>query len=227
MVSLRRYPIKSMGGEPLTSVDLDRRGLIGDRWFAVVDEDGRLASGKTTRRFRRRDRVFDYAASTSPAGEVVVSGPDGVSWPVGDPALDAELTRATGDVVAVRPESGVPHQDGGSVSLVGTATLEWCAAHLGVDADPRRLRVNVVLSTEVPFVEESWVGSPITLGGCVLRVVAPVPRCRTIDLAQDGVAGTTRWLGPLGARRDALAAVYADVVTPGQIAVGDILRATP
>ena len=37
---LRRYPVKAMAGESLESVVVDGRGLDGDRWFAVWDEDG-------------------------------------------------------------------------------------------------------------------------------------------------------------------------------------------
>ena len=43
----------------------------------------------------------------------------------------------------------------------------------------------------------------------------------TIDLAQDGVASSTRWLTALGASRDLRVAVYCDVATPGTLAVGD------
>ncbi len=60
LAEIRRYPVKSMGGESMRSVDLDTRGLVGDRWFSVVDADGKLASGKNSRRFRRYDAVFEY-----------------------------------------------------------------------------------------------------------------------------------------------------------------------
>lgn len=75
VVNLRRYPVKSMGGEGLPRATLDHRGLVGDRWWAVEDEDGRFASGKDTRRFRRRDAVFAYAAAPHESGDVTVRGP--------------------------------------------------------------------------------------------------------------------------------------------------------
>src|SRR5690606_11722414 len=122
---IRRYPVKSMGGESLRRVELDGRGLQGDRWYAVVDTDGRLASAKDSRRFRRRDEVLDYAATTED-GAVVVTGPGG-RWTVGDPGLDDLLSTRTGSRVQVRAEADLPHQDGGAVSVVGTASLDWCA----------------------------------------------------------------------------------------------------
>ena len=106
------------------------------------------------------------------------------------------------------------------VSLVGTATLEWCRRELGVDADPRRLRVNVVVETSEPFEEETWIGSSIALGDAVLRVVKRNERCRVIDQAQDGVSSGARWLKPLGERRDACVAVYCEVETPGVLHAG-------
>lgn len=227
VVAIRRYPVKSMGGEALQRVELDARGLRGDRWYAVVDADGRLASAKDSRRFRRRDEVLDHAAETQDA-RVVVTGPGG-TWTVGDPALDDVLSARTGSRVQVRPERDVPHQDGGAVSLVGTATLDWCARRWGVDADPRRLRVNLVIATTEPFVEEAWVGHTLAVGTGALRVVERVPRCRTVDVAQDGVDPREPWLRRLGQERDLCLAVYADVAHAGSVAVGDRIqgRAAP
>jgi uncharacterized protein YcbX len=208
-----------MGGESVDMVELDARGIAGDRWFAVQDAQGRLASGKTTRRFQRRDAIFGYRASTT-AGGVRVTGPSG-SWQVGEAALDAELSAVMGAVVRVAPESGVPHQDAGSVSLVGSATLAWCAQRLGVDADPRRLRVNIVFESDEPFVEESWIGRTVRIGRAQLTVAAAIERCRMIDLPQDGAPAERRWLAPLARSRDSRVAMYADVAVPGPIWVGD------
>ena len=226
VVALRRYPVKSLGGESLGSVAVDARGLAGDRWYAVVDGDGRLAAGKDSRRFRRRDAVFSYAAHTA-SSSVVVTGPivggGAGSWPVGDPTLDAALSAACEASVAVLPEDGVPHFDADAVSLIGTATLEWCRTELGIDADVRRLRTNVVVETTEPFVEETWVGSTVAIGSVELAVSERVERCRTIDLAQDGVATTTPWLKALGGSRDLCVAIYAGVVSPGVLSVGDLV----
>lgn len=208
-----------MGGEDLTEVAVDARGLAGDRWYAVTDADGRLASGKNTRRFRRRDAVFDYRARTRADGSVEVGGPNG--WrPLGDD-LDAELSRVMGAEVGVAAEAATPHQDAGQVSLVGTATLDWCVERWGVDADPRRLRTNIVVATEEPFVEEHWVGRRLQVGGATLVVDMPIPRCRMIDLAQDGPQAEVRWLSRLAQERDTSLAVYLEVARPGVIRVGD------
>lgn len=217
---IRRYPVKSMAGEALAQVEIDARGLVGDRWYAVVDGDGQLASGKHSNRFRRRDAVFDFAARTTREG-VRVSGRGG-DWLVGDPALDRALSEAMGDAVRVLAEHQTPHQDAGEVSLVGTASLEWCQQHLGVDADRRRIRPNLVIDTDEPFVEETWSGD-LTMGTARLRVVRQIERCRMVDIAQDGLPPEGRWLKALSDTREMSLGIYLDVVDPGTITVGDAM----
>jgi uncharacterized protein len=224
VLEIRRYPVKSMAGEALDRVDLDARGLVGDRAYAVVDGDGRFAAGKDSRRFRRRDEVFRYGASTASDGTVRVARVDARGrdqWAAGDAALDDELSGRFGDPVRVLLENGTSHFDARSVSIVGTATLEWCARELGVDADRRRLRTNLVVETAEPFEEEGWLDHEVAIGGVHLAVVERVERCRTVDLAQDGVTTTTPWLKALGGARELCVAVYADVLAPGTLAVGD------
>ncbi len=118
VVSLRRYPVKSMGGEALEVAGLDARGVVGDRWYAVEDDQGRFASGKDTRRFRRRDAVFGYAAHTPPDGPVVVTRGES-RWRVGDPRLDHQLSDDTGAAVRLKPEADVPHPPFLEERLVG------------------------------------------------------------------------------------------------------------
>jgi uncharacterized protein YcbX len=217
---IRRYPVKSMAGESLDAVEIDARGLAGDRWYAVVDGDGKLASGKHTKRFRRRDAVFDFASRTTPEG-VRVTGRGG-EWAVGDTALDDVLTEAMGDSVRVLAEALTPHQDEGEVSLVGTASLDWCREHLGVDADRRRIRPNLVVDTSEPFVEETWTGS-ITVGTALLRFDTRIPRCRMVDIAQEGLPPEGGWLKALTETREMCLGIHLTVVEPGTVRLGDEL----
>ena len=47
VVELWRYPVKSLLGEMLGEIELERRGVVGDRLYAVTDRAGKLGSGKT------------------------------------------------------------------------------------------------------------------------------------------------------------------------------------
>lgn len=128
------------------------------------------------------------------------------------------------DPVRVLPEGRVSHQDDGAVSLVGTASLAWCAERWGDEPDPRRLRVNLVVETEEPFVEDTWVGGVLRIGSARLHVVEPIPRCRMLDIDQDGIRPTSRWMRPLALARDLELGIYAGVEEPGTISVGDEVR---
>lgn len=221
VLDIRRHPVKAMGGESVTEADSDARGIVGDRLFAVVDGEGRLSSGKDSRRFRRRDAIFDHRAVTIDEG-VLVTGTAGPGL-VGDPALDQRLSDLMGDPVRVLREDAVPHHDAAPISIVGTASLAWCRDELGVDADPLRLRMNLLVETTEPFEEEAWVDSDLAIGQVRLRVRERVLRCRMVDLAQQGVTTTTPWLKGL-AVRDLCLGVYADVLRPGTLVAGASVR---
>jgi uncharacterized protein YcbX len=218
---IRRYPVKSMAGESLPSVQVDARGLALDRWYAVVDGDGKLSSGKHSNRFRRRDAVFEFSSRATGDG-VRVTGRGG-EWMVGEASLDTALTEAMGDPVRVLAEAATPHQDAAQVSLVGTASLDWCREHLGVDADRRRIRPNLVIDTNEPFVEETW-QDLLTIGGARLRAVERIVRCRMVDIAQEGLPPEGGWLKALTTSRDMSLGVYLEVLGPGTVRVGDEVR---
>jgi uncharacterized protein len=57
VVSIWRYPVKSMLGEELNSSYVTERGLVGDRAYALIDkETGKVASAKNPRKW---EKLFD------------------------------------------------------------------------------------------------------------------------------------------------------------------------
>ncbi len=77
VATLWRYPVKSMLGEPREYLDIDTRGVVGDRRYAIRNAEGKLGSGKSTRRFRRIDGLLRFrAAYNGDAAEITF--PD--SW---------------------------------------------------------------------------------------------------------------------------------------------------
>jgi uncharacterized protein len=61
VVSLWRYPVKSMMGEELNSAQVSDRGLLGDRAYAIVDgTNGKVASAKNPRKW---PDLFDFRAA--------------------------------------------------------------------------------------------------------------------------------------------------------------------
>jgi uncharacterized protein len=62
IVSLWRYPVKSMLGEELNAADVTKGGLVADRTYALIDRlDGKVASAKNPRKWP----LFDFRAALS------------------------------------------------------------------------------------------------------------------------------------------------------------------
>ncbi|MFC8503523.1 MOSC domain-containing protein [Pedococcus sp. NPDC057267] len=227
VVALQRFPVKATGAQACTRVEVDARGLVGDRGFAVYDAAGKMASGKHSRRFRRMDPVFELESWFTDDDDIVrLRLPDGTTVTAGSPEADDRLSRLFGEPVVVRAEAATPHFDAGSVSVVGTATLAELGRHEGDGRplDPRHLRANVVVATTEPYAEDAWVGSELTVGGVRLRVLEPIERCRMVGVAQVDLPARPGMLKAVSDRHDLCAGVYAQVVEPGTIAVGDIVH---
>ena len=222
VVALQRFPVKATGAQACARVDLDARGLVGDRGFAIYDAAGTMASGKHSRRFRRMDPVFELESRLDDDG-VHLRLPDGTTVTAGSPEADERLSRLFGEPVVVRAEAGTPHFDAGSVSLVGTATLAELGRHEGDGRplDPRHLRTNVVVATSEPFVEETWLDREVRIGNVVVRVSEPTERCRMVGVAPVGLPERPGMLKAISDHHDLNAGVYATVVQPGNISLGD------
>jgi len=218
VLELWRYPVKSLLGERLERFELDERGVVGDRWYAVTDANGKFGSGKTTPRFRLLRGLFEYEARTE-GGRVVVRLPDGRDLAAGEPELDAAFSERYGERLRVLPEDGVSHFDMGPLHLLTTASLRWLGKRVGGDAtEPRRFRPNVLLDVDGDDpVEESWIGKTIELGDALVRVVAPAPRCAMPTFRQSELGPRPDVLRCLVEQNAENPGVYAKIVRPGTI----------
>jgi len=83
IVSLWRYPVKSMLGEELNATEVTNRGLLGDRTYALVDSsDGKVASAKNPRKW---PHLFDCRAVLADVPKAGVKAPPvRITLPDGD-----------------------------------------------------------------------------------------------------------------------------------------------
>ena len=217
--SLWRYPVKSMLGEACAELAIEPRGVAGDRLYALVDADGKLGSGKDTRRIRRIDGLFSLRARYV-GGVPEVEFPDGSRLLAGDARMDPALSDTLGVSVALAREQAVSHFDSSPVHLLGTRALAWLRSRLPASKlDERRFRPNLVLDTEED--EQSWLGRVLRIGEVRLRVDAPTERCRMTTLAQDDLPSDPQVLRRLGQEAQLQFGVYAQVLAPGTVRVGD------
>ncbi len=101
VVSIWRYPVKSMIGEELNASHVTERGLLGDRTRALVEQTtGKVASAKNPRKW---GRLFDFRASFvdppksgEPLPGIRISLPDGRSVMADRPGTDETLSEALG-----------------------------------------------------------------------------------------------------------------------------------
>ncbi len=108
VVSLWRYPVKSMMGEELNATDITQRGLLGDRAYALVDRsNGKVVSAKNPRKW---SKLFDFRAAfvepprsgekippvriTLPNGTIATSGQSDLEQILSE-VLGREVTLAT------------------------------------------------------------------------------------------------------------------------------------
>src|SRR5437867_1708343 len=125
VVSLWRYPVKSMMGEELNATEVTERGLLGDRAYALVDNsDGKAATAKNPRKwpclFDFRATLLEPARAGAKVPPVRIALPDGttVSSDQGDlnqilsRALNREVTFRAAQRGAVNAEEYWPDMEG-------------------------------------------------------------------------------------------------------------------
>jgi uncharacterized protein YcbX len=124
VVSLWRYPVKSMMGEELNAAEVADRGLVGDRAYALVDpSNGKVASAKNPRKW---GKLFEFRAAfiepprthklppvriTLPDGTLVTSDQPGLN-PILSKVLDREVVFRTSAPKAPSLEEYWPDMDG-------------------------------------------------------------------------------------------------------------------
>jgi len=160
VVSLWRYPVKSMMGEELNATEITPRGLVGDRAYAIVDSsDGKVATAKNPRKwpnlFDFRATFVELARAPAKLPPVRISLPDGttVSSDQGDlnqilsKALNREVTLGAARRGVVSAEEywpdmeGLDHRDTVTNFTLPEETFFDCATvHLLTTATLDRLR---------------------------------------------------------------------------------------
>jgi len=240
-------PIKGTRlGRP-AAVELTPLGILGNRRFHFVDERGELASCTDVGALMRLTSAWDAAAETFsvgfPDGTRVAAaadrlGPahvtdfDGkpvpgrfVEGPV-DEAVSAFVGRA---MRLVRADAEGDGPDVHRLSLLGLASVADLGARGGrTDLDPAHFRMNLELDGIEPYEEDTWTGRAVRVGGAVIRVLGPVPRC--VATTRDPATGEKDFdtLRHIAAYRPLMTeprgipfGMYAEVEAPGRVALGD------
>jgi len=167
---LHRWPLKSAAGEPSRELELDGRGVVGDRTLAVFDEH-KGAPRRLTARQAPRLLAWRAAGTT-------ITAPDGQSFAADDPALASALASDLGRPVTVRADPAGQQDLPRSVLVTTQATLDAIGAALGRSVELDRFRTNVHMVLDAPaYAEEGWEGTHLKVGEAELEVLHPCERC--------------------------------------------------
>ena len=243
---LWRYPVKSMLGERVDALEIRENEVVGDREWALVDDQGRALAAKTVPQL-----LFAKAAVRD--GTLCITLPDGREVAAGAPQADGALSewlerpvrlmQADPDVQcryevhidAKDNDSPVVVADGpqGSfrdsrhpVHLLTTASLRAAAENYpDGEWDARRFRPNLLIDTDGGgFVEDDWVGSHVAVGEVVFEIRKRCGRCTIPNRPQPGLAADVGIARSLARHHGLDLGVYAGIVQPGSVRVGDEVR---
>jgi len=228
-------PVKGMRHLALDHVDLDELGAVGDRAYCLVD----TAQRRVLRTVQHPSLMGvvaqaydDGLALTLPTGEHV-EGPvtdsgETITCDYWGRSVDLALADGQhGELISVHlgrdvrlaraPRGGVVFAD--PITVVTTASL----AEIGAEAP--RFRATLVLDTEEPWAEDTWLGTEITVGEATLRTGGPIPRCAVIDHHPETGEKDAQLLKALVRQRptnragEPMFGVYATVTRPGRVSV--------
>jgi len=232
-----RYPVKSMGGEPLQAANLGWHGLDGDRRLAFRRIDDRSgfpwlsASQLPGLLLFAPQRREDGAQGDLPTH---IRTPDGEDLPVFGEDLAAEVGRRYGaPVQMMQLKHGV--FDEASISVIAFDTVREIARLAGRSPDVRRFRPNVVvrLLRPGPFLEDEWLGGVLSFGegddAPAITVTMRDVRCSMVNLDPDSASPAPEMLKAVVRTHQNTAGIYGTVTRIGRLAVGQtiFLRAAP
>jgi uncharacterized protein YcbX len=229
--ALFRYPVKSMGGEPLEVANLGWHGLEGDRRLAFRRIDNRSgfpwlsASQLPDLLLFAPQRREDGAQGNIPTH---ILTPDGEAMPAFGEDLAAEVGRRYGAPVEMMElRNGI--FDEASLSVIAFDTVREISRLAGLSPNVRRFRPNVVvrLLRPAPFQEGEWVGSVLSFGegddAPAIAVTMRDVRCSMLNLDPDSATPAPEMLKAVVRVNQNNAGIYGAVTRTGQLAIGQTI----
>jgi hypothetical protein len=228
LASITRYPVKSMSGETVRRSFLTDSGLAGDRLYAFESSGAPPGMLRVTSRERRE--MLRYKPCLSADGKVEILCPNGEVLPVDSTAILTYLQRQAQHGNTFRlTHTLTPQTDVRPLSLISPQTIHQLSEEIGLQLDPRRFRTNLCLDLpDGPFAEEKLIGQTLRIGSiATIRIRERVPRCRFITYDPESPHTTDplfSLMKHLDRGHQGRAGVYASVLVPGPIEIGDPIQ---
>lgn len=244
--SLYRYPIKGLSAENLGSTQLAAgRPIAADRLYAIENGPSgfdpaapayfpkiRFLMLMRNESLARLDTRFDEAThrlSVRQDGREVVAG--SLCTAEGRAAIEAFFAAYCAAELRGRPK--ILHAPGHSfsdvarkvVSIINLASVAALETAVGAPVDPLRLRANLYVGGAPAWSEFDLLGREIAIGPTArAKVVKRIERCAATNVEPGtGIRDMTIPKTLLQAFGHTDCGVYAEVVTGGEITVGDVV----
>ena len=249
--SIWRYPVKGMRGEEIPHVYTGFTGLMGDRVYGVIDENGIAGFPWHTGRDQEEFVLYNASYGSSeallqPAGlddfeshapgvtpvypdddafKVSVESHEGTRYDdIEDPAFINDLQKLTGSSLRVHMTQRGQH-DCRPVSLLSLSAVAALGEELGMTMDKRRFRANFYVeweSQDDPYFEFSLVGKTLKIGDRLeMAIVERDPRCKMITLDPDTADESPKVLQHVSRNHGGDAGVFGAVLQDGVVNKGD------
>lgn len=224
VTEITRYPVKSFAGESLSNCKLEPYGFKGDRLCAFCDPAKQGWASFVTA--RELPVMLAYRAAFV-GGRIQVTSPEGRTYEW-DEGLLKDLQRFSEKQLSMK-SFGAPHPDDpklmsvdqASILILTDATLKKLETLWGKRLDPRRFRANMIVSLENGSSEDDWIGKRLSIGSAELLIDEFCERCSMITIDPDTLERDPSLLRQVHDGMQCTFGVYASVVQPGQVAVGD------
>jgi hypothetical protein len=243
IASLYRYPVKGLSAEPLQRARLEAGATIaGDRAYAVENGpsgfDPAAPAYFPKQRFlmlMRNERLAGLRTQFDPESHILTIVRDGRDAARGDlrteqgrAAIEGFLAGYCADELRGPPK--VLHAPNHSfsdvarkvVSIINLASVQDVETMLGTPVNPLRFRGNLHVGGWPAWHEFDLLGRTLRIGEARLKIVKRIVRCAATNVDPDT---SLRDLAIPHALMQTLGhsdcGVYAEVIEPGEIGIGD------
>jgi uncharacterized protein YcbX len=229
VISLHRWPVKSLAGEQVDALRVDGRGAGGDRAQALLG----IFGGKRQRlTVRQMPRMLGWGAAypQAPGAELdpdapplpLLTAPDGREFAWDDPALPGALRDDLGRPVDLCRDLALMPDLQDSLLLTVEASRAALERELGAEVDLRRFRPNLHVRLDAPaFTESGWEGRRMRVGDAELELLHPCERCVIPTRSPDTHEKWPELLRHLAREHGTLFGINARAVAPATVRVGD------
>lgn len=238
-------PVRGLALHHPDRIGLDEHGVLDDRRFTLLaagrvfdgTKYGPLVQVRADLEHDPERLTLTFPTGEVVAGEVALGEPIHpviydrrfTARPVIGPWAEALSAHAGRPLQLIRSERLPGEQDRNPVSILSDASVDELSrqGNDGRPLDARRFRMLIHVAGARPHQEDEWTGSEVRIGEAVVHVTRPDPRC--VITTQDPDTGRRDFptLHAIKAYRGMREGrkidfgVYADVVVPGSVSVGD------